>query len=606
MAVATHMSSFSNGGILLPPVVAPTYRAWHARSPPHPHTSSTYLPRSMLTQARSLVPLKSSDPLTMETHLIVMADLVANTTLYLWYDQFVPSNHNPSVFQKFVHRILKGTSLSPSVVLLALCYIDRFRRNLVNREVKTGSEFRIFTVALMLAGKFLEDNTFTTKTWAEVSGLDFTELHRVQVEFLNAMEHTLYVSAADYFSWIQKVRAIVNRYTYKYSCPDVVLEMLGQFVCEGGDQYAATVDSSIASPGQSVVTTPSVMARKRSSGLAGSLTMDMLTPTPSPYMDHSSPAAYQPQPPTKRRCMGLGSNPPLAVVPHHSESQAVPSFASTDTASSAFSTTHRSLLGASQPQPFASTHHRSAFTVAPFTPPQETNGYHILGAHAYTKAQLPSAFAVQRSASSYASTPTHGAFVPGNYERPTESHAPVKPYSAQPMNFIDSYTPAAPGTLPSLTMAQHTSSMLGSMSFASSNMLASRAPANLPTMLNAMPSYPTLTAVTYGAASHHNTAPRFAGPPTAPLAGYHESSFFGQPAACVGSGSTVSPYHGRSGHRRAATVTVTPSAFMAASRGAALHATAPPPVATYSQSSYGGYAYAPEYQYSTASHHFRY
>ncbi|KAJ1967988.1 hypothetical protein H4R35_006552, partial [Dimargaris xerosporica] len=450
------MNSFGYGvgssGMLLPPVVAPTYRSWRSRSPPRPHAPSTYLPRSsLLTQTRNLAPLKSSDPLTVETHLAVMADLVANTTLYLWYDQFVPSSTTgPFVFQKFVHQILKGTSLSPSVVLLALFYIDRFRRNLVNREVKSGSEFRIFTVALMLAGKFLEDNTFTTKTWAEVSGLDFTELHRVQVEFLNAMEHTLYVSAANYFSWIQQVRAIVHRYTYKYSCPDVALEMLGRFVCEGGDQYAATGDSSSASPKQSLLAVPSVMARKRSSGVAGSLTMDMLTPTPSPYMDHSSPAAYHPQPPTKRRCMGLGSSghTPLAVVPHYSEPQTVPTFAATDTAASAFTTVHRSLLGVSQPPPpLSSTYHRSAFTVAPFTPPQETDGYQILDAsRGYTKTHLPSSFAVQPSASS-ASTLTHGAFVPGIYERPTESHQPAMPYPAQPMSLIDSRTPAAPGTL---------------------------------------------------------------------------------------------------------------------------------------------------------------
>ncbi|KAJ1978088.1 hypothetical protein H4R35_002041 [Dimargaris xerosporica] len=141
-------------------------------------------------------------------------------------------------------------------------------------------------------------------------------------------------------------------------------------------------------------------------------------------------------------------------------------------------------------------------------------------------------------------------------------------------------------------------------------MLASRAPTNPPTMLNTLPSYPALTAASHGAATYHSAASRFAYyPPTAPSAGYHGATLSGQPGAYVASSSAASPstYYGRSGHRRAATVTVSSSAFMAASRYTAPHAPTHPSVVTYPQLSYGGHTYAPpEHQYSTASHHFRY
>lgn len=70
---------------------------------------------------------------------------------------------------------------------------------------KPGSEFRLLTVALMLGNKceylsqtiasglavlclltlklVLDDNTYTNKTWAEVSGISVQEIHIMEVEF---------------------------------------------------------------------------------------------------------------------------------------------------------------------------------------------------------------------------------------------------------------------------------------------------------------------------------------------------------------------------------------------------------------------------------------
>jgi Cyclin len=66
---------------------------------------------------------------------------------------------------------------------------------------KRGSEFRLLTIALMLGNKFLDDNTYTNKTWAEVSGISVTEIHIMEVEFLSNMRYELFVSASEWKEW---------------------------------------------------------------------------------------------------------------------------------------------------------------------------------------------------------------------------------------------------------------------------------------------------------------------------------------------------------------------------------------------------------------------
>lgn len=48
-------------------------------------------------------------------------------------------------------------------MLLALYYIFQLRAAYPNIQANMGSEVRLFTTALILANKFLDDNTFTNK-----------------------------------------------------------------------------------------------------------------------------------------------------------------------------------------------------------------------------------------------------------------------------------------------------------------------------------------------------------------------------------------------------------------------------------------------------------
>ncbi|KAL3423357.1 cyclin [Phlyctema vagabunda] len=110
-----------------------------------------------------------------------------------------------SGFRKWVVTILSTTQVTQNVILLALMFIYRLKT--INPGVKgrSGSEYRLLTVALMLGNKFLDDNTYTNKTWADVSGISVGEIHVMEVEFLSNMRYSLLASKEQWEEWHGKL-----------------------------------------------------------------------------------------------------------------------------------------------------------------------------------------------------------------------------------------------------------------------------------------------------------------------------------------------------------------------------------------------------------------
>ncbi len=51
----------------------------------------------------------------------------------------------------------------------------------------------------------LDDNTYTNKTWAEVSGITVKEIHVMEVEFLSNMRYSLMVTKVEWEDWLKKL-----------------------------------------------------------------------------------------------------------------------------------------------------------------------------------------------------------------------------------------------------------------------------------------------------------------------------------------------------------------------------------------------------------------
>jgi hypothetical protein len=156
-----------------------------------------------------------------------LSELAAQITCLFWFessdilqqieDSAVPASPSRSLvkdampttgFRKWVTTILSTTLVAQNVVLLALLFVHRLKKLNPAVKGKPGSEYRLLTVALMLGNKFLDDNTYTNKTWAEVSGINVGEVHIMEVEFLSNMKYCLFTSAEDWAKW----QTLLGRY----------------------------------------------------------------------------------------------------------------------------------------------------------------------------------------------------------------------------------------------------------------------------------------------------------------------------------------------------------------------------------------------------------
>ncbi|KAH7884119.1 cyclin-domain-containing protein [Phlebopus sp. FC_14] len=119
--------------------------------------------------------------------------------------QFSPS----ATFVQFMQKLLETTQVSQSVIVLSLHYIWRLKERNRFTAGLPGSEFRIAVAAMMMANKFLDDNTYTNKTWSEVSGIELSEINRMEREFLMGVDFSLYVSGKKYESWLNLLKGLV-------------------------------------------------------------------------------------------------------------------------------------------------------------------------------------------------------------------------------------------------------------------------------------------------------------------------------------------------------------------------------------------------------------
>lgn len=191
------------------------------RSPsPHPHPQHPVQDRVQTPRKKWSISPNLRIPPTMDTPQESLPQLAAEVTCLFWFESsavlkqvvdassphtpvrpLVADAHPTIGFKKWVTTILTTTQVAQNVILLALLFIYRLKLTNPTVKGKPGSEYRLLTVALMLGNKFLDDNTYTNKTWAEVSGISVQEVHIMEVEFLSNMRYSLFTSKQTWDEW---------------------------------------------------------------------------------------------------------------------------------------------------------------------------------------------------------------------------------------------------------------------------------------------------------------------------------------------------------------------------------------------------------------------
>jgi hypothetical protein len=105
------------------------------------------------------------------------------------HDKLLPS------YRKFVHQILTSTRLPSSTILLGLAYLRErmLTPQMAGMPRQENNVYRMLTIGLLLASKFLDDNTFQNKSWSEVTNIPVQELNVLEKEWLKDIKWNLHI-----------------------------------------------------------------------------------------------------------------------------------------------------------------------------------------------------------------------------------------------------------------------------------------------------------------------------------------------------------------------------------------------------------------------------
>ncbi|KAF7794696.1 hypothetical protein EIP86_005834 [Pleurotus ostreatoroseus] len=170
-------------------------------------------------------------------------------------------------FVRFMQKVLETTQVSQSVIVLSLQYIYRLKERNRSTNGHAGSEYRVAIAALMMANKFVDDNTYTNKTWSDVSGIALEEINRMEREFLQGIDFDLYVDEPSYQTWLNLLKGLVlakerdSRHWCRSSRPRASVQSKPHRSARVSHQAARSQRARSSSPHRYTVPCPAVVSQ---------------------------------------------------------------------------------------------------------------------------------------------------------------------------------------------------------------------------------------------------------------------------------------------------------------------------------------------------------
>ncbi|KIW66002.1 hypothetical protein PV04_08214 [Phialophora macrospora] len=222
-----------------PSLTAPVSRHGHAHpsqdypfSQPYHVQGSTYWP-SNAVGAPILPPIRVTEPLDhfagryakqhneakpkeekptggVAQHLDYDMDLMSGFVAEMSQKLVTPESAPTSQFRKYVSQILSSTRLPSSTIMLGLFYLQSRMKQVKESGSSTsssGTVYRMLTTCLLLGSKFLDDNTFQNRSWAEVSSIPVHELNMMELQWLTdfnwEIHGMMYDEDEGFFIWVE-------------------------------------------------------------------------------------------------------------------------------------------------------------------------------------------------------------------------------------------------------------------------------------------------------------------------------------------------------------------------------------------------------------------
>ena len=147
--------------------------------------------------------LKENDPTSTPEQLV---SFVCSTLPFLGYSL---NTTQQNLLTSILPSLIQKMHLSFSVIVLSLRYLKlsyaqkalfSYQSNCCHSGI-----YSLFIASLMSASKYLDDNTFTNKSWSIVSHIPVQVLNSMEISFLSSLNFNLHTTHLEYTGWLSEL-----------------------------------------------------------------------------------------------------------------------------------------------------------------------------------------------------------------------------------------------------------------------------------------------------------------------------------------------------------------------------------------------------------------
>lgn len=107
----------------------------------------------------------------------------------------------------YLLNIINRTRINTCTLVAAFFYLDRLKQIHPRCKGSPGSGHRLFLAAIVLAAKYLYDDTFDNTAWATVSSglFELEQVNHMEREMLSFLDFKLFIKAHEWYHFIEKL-----------------------------------------------------------------------------------------------------------------------------------------------------------------------------------------------------------------------------------------------------------------------------------------------------------------------------------------------------------------------------------------------------------------
>ncbi|KAG8381058.1 hypothetical protein BUALT_Bualt06G0082500 [Buddleja alternifolia] len=103
--------------------------------------------------------------------------------------------------QYYLERIFKYANCSPSCVVVAYIYLDRFTQKQPLLPINSFNVHRLLIASVLVSAKFMDDIFYNNAYYAKVGGISRDEMNLLEVDFLFGLGFQLNVTTSTFYTY---------------------------------------------------------------------------------------------------------------------------------------------------------------------------------------------------------------------------------------------------------------------------------------------------------------------------------------------------------------------------------------------------------------------